>query len=127
MEKGEKACVRVRGNPLPFAVGETLMCWEAVLVNRYKGKCFATLHSYGDMLTTTSVVPNIGFRPACIAAIQEEGSDDVDDVDAGDADGADDDVSPEMTLMAECVEVECESCGHISGQMSLHTIYVPTC
>ena len=31
LKKGEKVCLRVLGNPLPFAVGDSLVSWETIV------------------------------------------------------------------------------------------------
>ena len=35
---GERVCARVRGNPMPFAVGESKASYEGILMNNCKGK-----------------------------------------------------------------------------------------
>jgi hypothetical protein len=82
---GEKVCIRVLGNPLPFAVGESALSEESI-ANRglstdpqdranvqigtqlqgLQGKAVDVLHCYGDALTLTAppavLVPNPAFK-----------------------------------------------------------------
>jgi hypothetical protein len=87
MMKGEKMSIRVHGNPLPFAVGESLVNWVTVLQGERKGKALSVHQYYGDLLSPISkAVPNNGFGASCIYGI--DGYNDPIDDDAND--GGDD-------------------------------------
>ena len=89
----EKVSVRVKGNPLPFAVGSSLTSWPAILQNKCRGKAMAVHHCFGDFLylLASQVIPNSGYTLDCIYALEgymEDGIDD--DNDGGDGDCDDD-------------------------------------
>jgi translation initiation factor 2D len=102
LKEGSKASIRVAGNPLPFAVGDSLVSGESLASGKLRGRAVTVLHVYGDLISTASVVPNSGFGPSRIYALEgftepgagAEGGDAYDsdeDSDAestGDADGA---------------------------------------
>ena len=46
----EIVSIRVRGNPIPFAVGVSLVSWEGILHNGMRGRAVRVLHIYGDTL-----------------------------------------------------------------------------
>jgi len=106
---GEPVCIKVVGNPLPFAVGVSLINRTTLASMRNddgsikKGKAVEVLHLYGDLITAKGMVPNSGFGSSCIYAIdgktlkeqqeeqteeeeqeEEEADDDNDDDDAKD-------------------------------------------
>jgi translation initiation factor 2D len=83
LKEGSKASIRVAGNPLPFAVGDSLVSGESLASGKLRGRAVTVLHVYGDLISTASVVPNSGFGPSRIYALEgytEPGAD---------ADGAD--------------------------------------
>ena len=47
---GDVVAIRAYGNPLPFAVGESLVSWEGIEVNGRRGRGVKVLHSYTDHL-----------------------------------------------------------------------------
>jgi len=75
LEEGEKVCIRVLGNPLPFAVGKSEVSGENVingggLCGGAKGKAVSVVHTFGDCLWSsvrrvgveeTVCFPNPGF------------------------------------------------------------------
>ena len=77
---GDIACIKVIGNPLPFAIGTSLVHWST-LQNSIeandgkiilKGKALQVLHVYGDLLsnnTKANIIPNNGFGTSCIYSI----------------------------------------------------------
>lgn len=71
LKEGDKACVRIVGNPLPFAVGDCLFN-TSILADgvRHKGRALTVHHVYGDLLNTSGVVPNAGFGPSRIYPIE---------------------------------------------------------
>ena len=73
LREGSKACVRIVGNPLPFAVGDCLFD-TSILADgvRHKGRALTVHHVYGDLLSTSGVVPNSGFGPSRIYPIETE-------------------------------------------------------
>ena len=92
----EKVCVRVKGNPLPFAIGNSLTSWAAILQNRCRGKAMTVDHCFGDFLylLASHVIPNSGYTLDCIYALEgymEDGVDDDDDDDDGNEEGEDGD------------------------------------
>ena len=72
---GEPVCIKVVGNPLPFAVGVSLINRTTLASMRNddgsikKGKAVEVLHLYGDLITARDMVPNSGFGSSCIYAI----------------------------------------------------------
>ena len=72
---GEPVCIKVVGNPLPFAVGVSLINRTILASMRNddgsikKGKAVEVLHLYGDLITSRGMVPNSGFGSSCIYAI----------------------------------------------------------
>ncbi len=69
--EGSKACIRIVGNPLPFAVGDSLVCYSAISApGRKKGKAMTVLHLFGDTLSG-SVPPNSGFGQNVIYPIED--------------------------------------------------------
>ena len=74
LEVREKVCIRIVGNPIPFAVGESICSYEGILTNNRKGRGFAILHVFGDELwkNSGSVIPNDGFGDDMIHPIEEE-------------------------------------------------------
>jgi translation initiation factor 2D len=72
LEKGERVSVRVLGNPLPFAVGESCVSWEDILHGPKKGTAMNVVHMFGDELwkQSKSVVPNDGFQSGCVGPIE---------------------------------------------------------
>lgn len=72
---GEPVCIKVVGNPLPFAVGVSLINRTTLASMRNddgsikKGKAVEVLHLYGDLITARGMVPNSGFGSSCIYAI----------------------------------------------------------
>ena len=57
-----KCCLRVIGNPVPFAVGTSLIDYRKLVVDRAeKGKALSVLHSWGDLISP-KVPPNEGFH-----------------------------------------------------------------
>ena len=91
---GDKVAVRVRGNPLPFAVGVAAVGWEALAVKgQRKGVAMTVHHLYGDLITPSGSVPNAGFGTSCIYAIASDtrtasGANDYDDNDDDDGDAS---------------------------------------
>lgn len=70
LKEGQKVSIRVAGNPLPFAVGESLVSGSALCSGKLKGRAVTVLHVYGDMIATSGVVPNSGFGPSRIYALE---------------------------------------------------------
>ncbi len=70
----EKVCIRIVGNPIPFAVGESICSYEGILANNRKGRGFAILHIFKDELwkTSGSIIPNDGFGDDMIYSIEKE-------------------------------------------------------
>ena len=62
VREGEPCCIKIIGNPLPFAVGVSLFDGKSLLVegSSRKGKAATIHHSYGDLLTL-KCKPNEGF------------------------------------------------------------------
>ena len=66
IEVGEVCAVRVWGNPLPFAIGQSLCSWEGILANNGRGKALTIASCFNDLLSEigmnfTSQGPNSGF------------------------------------------------------------------
>ena len=70
LKEGDKACMRVAGNPLPFAVGDSLISSASLSAGKSTGRALSVLHVYGDLISTASVVPNSGFGPSRIYALE---------------------------------------------------------
>lgn len=71
--EGIKACVRIAGNPLPFAVGDSAISWATLSSGqRPKGKALVVHHVYGDLLAGGKMVPNSGFGPSRIYPVEDE-------------------------------------------------------
>ena len=60
---GQKRCMRVEGNDMPFAVGKMLVSDDDITAKGMKGKGLAVLHVYNDSLWAYGGrrVPNDGF------------------------------------------------------------------
>jgi predicted ribosome-associated RNA-binding protein Tma20 len=92
LKVGERCCLCIEGNPLPFAVGESLIDFSLFTrSDSVKGKAMSILHVYGDLLAD-KVIPNVGFSFQEIRRIQSirggnSGSSDGDD--SGDDDDHD--------------------------------------
>lgn len=69
-KEGDKVAIRVMGNPLPFAVGECLVSGAALNLGKLKGRAVMVYHVYGDLISTANVVPNAGFGPSRIYAVE---------------------------------------------------------
>jgi translation initiation factor 2D len=71
-KENEKMCVRVHGNPLPFAVGTSLKTWESTENVVRKGRILSVLHSYNDCLSLSNKksVSNSGFGGTRIYPIE---------------------------------------------------------
>lgn len=66
--EGDKVCVKVLGNPLPFAVGDSVLSVSQSLLQtteRKKGRAMVPLQVFGDLLSG-SVVPNAGFEDSSL-------------------------------------------------------------
>lgn len=50
IQLNELVSIRVRGNPIPFAVGVSLVSWEGIQHNGMRGRAVHILHVYGDCL-----------------------------------------------------------------------------
>jgi predicted RNA-binding protein (TIGR00451 family) len=66
IEVGDICSVRVYGNPLPFAIGQSTCSNEGILVNHRRGKALEVLSCFNDLLCGigmdfTSLGPNSGF------------------------------------------------------------------
>lgn len=73
LREGSKACVRIAGNPLPFAVGDSAVAWATISsAQRRKGRALVVHHVYGDLLAGGKMVPNSGFGPSRIYPIEDE-------------------------------------------------------
>jgi hypothetical protein len=70
---GEKAYIRVYGNPHAFAVGAISTSWEDILQNGKRGRGVAVYHFYGDELWKKcgSEVPNDGFTKVLIYPLED--------------------------------------------------------
>jgi predicted ribosome-associated RNA-binding protein Tma20 len=78
LKEGDAACVRIAGNPMPFAVGRAAVSAEALATGaRRKGVALEVVHVYGDLLLPPRLVvaPNSGFGSTRIYALaaDEEG------------------------------------------------------
>lgn len=72
--RSEKVALIVTGNPMPFAVGESNVSYEAILVNRGQGKAVNVMHFYGDKLCKNIPGPNLGFNLRVISPILSDES-----------------------------------------------------
>lgn len=99
---GEPVCIKVVGNPLPFAVGVSLINRTTLASMRNddgsikKGKAVEVLHLYGDLITAKDMVPNSGFGSSCIYAIdgktlKEQQEEDTEEEEQEEEEKADDD------------------------------------
>lgn len=90
-KEGDKVAIRVIGNPLPFAVGECLVSGAALASGKMRGRAVAVYHVYGDLIHTANAVPNSGFGPSRIYALEgfsEAGTDEAQGSDS-DEEGSD--------------------------------------
>lgn len=90
LKEREKCCIKILGNPLPFAVGESQVGFTYLNgPGEKKGKAIGVLHVYGDLLAHKDV-PNEGFtlqqiKPlAGSSTVEEDESDDDNDSDEAD-------------------------------------------
>jgi predicted RNA-binding protein (TIGR00451 family) len=74
LREGEKVCIKVIGNPLPFAVGYSETNEMMVKSPQRKGKAVSVVHFYGDELLGREglVAPNAGFTARCVLPLDEE-------------------------------------------------------
>ena len=95
----ELVAIRVKGNPLPFAVGVSLVSWEGIQHNGLRGRAARIIHCYGDMMcqkwnrnapinegfSQTRIHPLPGYEETGALAVKTitEGSDEDPDVDNG--------------------------------------------
>ena len=77
-KKGDIRSIQVRGNPIPFAVGEMTMDYNE-FTSTDKGKCFEVVHIFNDYLwqfgmnhAPASYVPPAGFGSSIIEKIVTE-------------------------------------------------------
>lgn len=68
LQKDDKIAIRVRGNPLPLAVGTSIISWTDILSNGLRGKCTEVLQIYGDLCWqyARNTTANTGFHPSVI-------------------------------------------------------------
>lgn len=101
---GERCCLRILGNPLPFAVGESLIDYSVFTrKSELKGKAMNILHSYGDLLAD-KVVPNAGFsfqeiRP--LPKVPGEVREDEEDDEEGEAEDDEDEKAEEGKIPSQ--------------------------
>ena len=97
---GQKRCVRVEGNAMPFAVGKMIVSDADITSKGMKGKGMNVLHVYKDSLWASPLgggrkVPNSGFGADQISPADDErpsgGAEPIDLDDAGAAEEEDDD------------------------------------
>jgi translation initiation factor 2D len=72
LKEGDAACVRIAGNPMPFAVGRAAVSAEALATGaKRKGVALEVVHVYGDLLLPPRLVmaPNSGFGSSRIYAL----------------------------------------------------------
>lgn len=100
---GEKLCVRVRGNPMPFAVGDSSVNWISLQKCPRRGKALSVLHVYGDLIASKSP-PNSGFRKTCIYSIDNQNDENIN----SDDDDDEQDNFNDNSLDIETVETSCE-------------------
>lgn len=84
----EMVSIRVKGNPIPFAVGLSLVSWEGIQSNGMRGRAVRVLHYFGDMLCykwNRNAPINDGFSLSRIGALSGyvEPMGYVDEVEAG--------------------------------------------
>lgn len=74
LQKDEKVAISVKGNPLPIAVGQSNVCFEAIHVNRGQGTAATLYHIYGDKLCfiNNNIETPAGFSLRVISPIEEE-------------------------------------------------------
>ena len=73
ISKGQKRAVIGIGNPMPFAVGESLVGAEDLEVSGMRGKGLRVLHSYGDLLCEMgNRQPPAGFLGDAVTSLAEE-------------------------------------------------------
>lgn len=91
----ELVAIRVRGNPVPFAVGVSLVSWEGIQCNGMRGRAARIIHCYGDMMCqkwNRNAPINEGFSltrirplPGYEDRVDTEGNDEDSDSDDGNA------------------------------------------
>lgn len=106
LKVGERCCLKIRGNPLPFAVGESLIDFSAFTRTSHalKGKAMSIMHVYGDLLADKAV-PNAGFSFQEIRPLGAEGKPLADD-DDDDASSSEEEALEQQTDGAEADIVE---------------------
>lgn len=75
VQAGGKVAVKVKNDPLPFAVGEAAVSFETLAAQgQRKGKAMNVLHVYGDLITPAKSLPNSGFSSSRIYGLVADGS-----------------------------------------------------
>jgi translation initiation factor 2D len=66
LKEGSKVSIKIKGNPLPFALGDSLVNYISLASpGKKRGKALSVVHLYGDRLSG-SVPPNAGFGESVI-------------------------------------------------------------
>lgn len=79
LQDQEKCAIRIRGNPLPFAVGTACMDYSTIATAR-RGKAMEILHCYGDLLVPpNSVVLPPGYLKEEVCPTETQQADSEDD------------------------------------------------
>jgi len=105
---GSKCCVKVRGNAMAVAVGETSV--DAEHIEKHgtaQGIAVTVYHSYMDSLWAMSgTVPNEGFQKGLVLpteSLEEEDEEDTDEEDSSDAAGEGESAAEEEAVPSEAL------------------------
>jgi predicted ribosome-associated RNA-binding protein Tma20 len=62
LKEKSKCCLKIVGNPVPFAVGSSMLDYSTLTsVRTRKGKAMTVIHSWGDFISP-KIPPNEGFK-----------------------------------------------------------------
>jgi predicted ribosome-associated RNA-binding protein Tma20 len=62
LKEKSKCCLKIVGNPVPFAVGSSMLDYSTLTsVRTRKGKALTVIHSWGDFISP-KIPPNEGFK-----------------------------------------------------------------